>query len=124
VSGESLANKETAVKVSTNPSSSATFVGTTACLGCHPSYATEKQILHKLGIMVPGSPSGLQDLSKFGPTDGVYNYSAGLAKFTAEQHVRRDHGLLLRFRFDAEVRQIQDIGKRAHRDRVCDGAYL
>jgi hypothetical protein len=83
VSGESLANKETAIDVSTRPSSSATFVGTTACLGCHPSYATEKQILHKLGIMVPGSPSGLQDLSKFGPTDGVYNYSAGLAKFTA-----------------------------------------
>jgi predicted CXXCH cytochrome family protein len=83
VSGASLDQKETAVKVSTNPSSSATFVGTTACLGCHPSYATEKQTLHKLGIMVPGSPSGLQDLSKFGPTDGVYNYGAGLAKFTA-----------------------------------------
>ena len=83
VSGASLAAAETAVKVSTNPSSSATFVGTTACLGCHPSYATEKQILHKLGIMAPGSPSGLQDLAKFGPADGVYNYGAGLAKFTA-----------------------------------------
>jgi predicted CXXCH cytochrome family protein len=83
VSGESLANKETAIDVSTRPSSSATFVGTTECLRCHASYATEKQTLHKLGIMVPGSPSGLQDLSKFGPTDGVYNYGAGLAKFTA-----------------------------------------
>lgn len=83
VSGASLANTETAVKVSTKPSPSATFVGTTACLGCHASYATEKQTLHKVGIMAPGSPSGLQDLARFGPTDGVYNYGAGLAKFTA-----------------------------------------
>jgi len=83
VSGASLDQKETAVKVSTNPSSSATFVGTTTCLNCHPSYATEKQILHKLGIMVPGSPSGLQDLAQFGPADNVFNYGAGLAKFTA-----------------------------------------
>jgi predicted CXXCH cytochrome family protein len=83
VSGASLENQETAVEVSTRPSPSATFVGTSACLGCHASYATEKQILHKLGIMTPGSPSGLQDLAKFGPADGVYNYGAGLAKFTA-----------------------------------------
>jgi hypothetical protein len=82
VSGASLNNKETAVEVSTRPSPAATFVGTTSCLGCHPSYTTEKQTLHKLGIMAPGSPSGLQDLAKFGPGDGVYNYGAGLAKFT------------------------------------------
>jgi len=83
VSGASLAAAETAVKVSTKPSSSAAFVGTTACLGCHASYATEKQTLHKLGIMAPGAPSGLQDLARFGPGDGVYNIGAGLAKFTA-----------------------------------------
>jgi len=83
VSGASLRNKETAVKISTKPSLSATFVGTTTCLGCHTSYATEKLTLHKIGIMAPGSPSGLQDLAKFGAGDGVYNYGAGLAKFTA-----------------------------------------
>jgi predicted CXXCH cytochrome family protein len=83
VSGASLDNKVTAVKISTAPSASATFVGTSVCLGCHTTYTTEKQTLHKLGIMAPGAPSGLQDLAKFGPADGVYNYGAGLAKFTA-----------------------------------------
>ncbi|MHB8881955.1 MAG: cytochrome c3 family protein [Thermodesulfovibrionales bacterium] len=83
VSGESMDNKETTVRVSTTPSGAATYVGTTSCIGCHSSYATEKLTLHKLGIMVPGAPSGLQDLSMFGTTAGVFNYSAGLAKFTA-----------------------------------------
>ncbi len=63
--GSSLNGVETSVEVSTTPSASATFVGSSACLGCHTTYTTEKQTLHKLGIMTPGAPSGLQDLSEF-----------------------------------------------------------
>jgi hypothetical protein len=83
VSGTSLNNKETAIKVSTTPSPAAKYVGSSICLLCHTSYATEKQTLHKLGIMVPKSPSGLQDVSKFqGATDDT-NFYAGLNKFEA-----------------------------------------
>jgi len=83
VSGASLANKETAVKISTKPSEAATYIGSSLCIDCHASYATEKQTLHKLGIMVPKSPSPLQDVSKFqGATDDT-NFYAGLNKFEA-----------------------------------------
>ena len=83
VSGASLDNKVTTVKVSTRPSDSATYIGSSACIACHASYTTEKQTLHKLGIMVPKSPSALQDVSKFqGATDDE-NFYAGLNKFEA-----------------------------------------
>ena len=83
VSGASLDNKVTNVKVSTRPSDSATYIGSSACIACHSSYSTEKQTLHKLGIMVPKSPSVLQDVSKFqGATDDE-NFYAGLNKFEA-----------------------------------------
>ena len=48
VTGSSLNNATTAIEVSTTPSSSATFVGTSACLGCHAGYATVNQTMHKL----------------------------------------------------------------------------
>jgi len=81
VTGASLANMVTAVKISTVQSASATYIGSSACIGCHASYATEKKTLHKLGIMVPKSPSALQDVSKFqGATDDE-NFYAGLNKF-------------------------------------------
>lgn len=83
VSGSSLSDRTTNITVSTTPSASATFVGTSVCLACHSDYEAEKQTLHKLGIMAPGSPSGLQDLAKFGPSEGVHNFGAGMAKFTA-----------------------------------------
>ena len=83
VSGASLDNKETAIKISTKPSAAATYIGSSLCITCHASYATEKQTLHKLGIMVPKSPSTLQDVSKFqGATDDT-NFYAGLNKFEA-----------------------------------------
>jgi hypothetical protein len=81
VSGASLNNKETAIKISTTPTAAATYIGSSLCITCHASYATEKQTLHKLGIMVPKSPSALQDVAKFqGATDDT-NFYAGLDKF-------------------------------------------
>lgn len=83
VSGASLNNTQTAIKVSTRQSASAMYIGSSTCLVCHASYGTEKQTLHKLGIMVPKSPSNLQDVSKFqGATDDE-NFYAGLNKFEA-----------------------------------------
>jgi len=83
VSGASLSGNVTNVKLSTKPTGSATYVGSSVCLACHTSYATEKKTLHKLGIMVPRSPSNMQDVSKFqGATDDE-NFYAGLDKFDA-----------------------------------------
>lgn len=83
VTGASLANTVTAVKLSTIPTAGAAYIGSSACIGCHSSYSTEKKTLHKLGIMVPKSPSALQDVSKFqGATDDE-NFYAGLDKFEA-----------------------------------------
>lgn len=83
VTGASLDNKVTAIEVSTTPTTAATYVGSSTCLGCHTDYADQKKTAHKHGIMVAGAPSALQDLSEFGATAGVYNYMAGIDKFTA-----------------------------------------
>lgn len=82
LAGSALVGKETAVKVSTTPTVAATYIGSSLCLACHKDYATEKQTLHKLGIMVPKSPSGLQDITKFSSTtDPDQDFYAGLKKF-------------------------------------------
>ncbi len=84
VTGASLDSKVTSVELSTVQSATATYVGSSACLTCHATYDTVKQTAHKHGIMTTGEPSGLQDLSEFGPTagpDGVNNYMAGLDMF-------------------------------------------
>lgn len=83
VSGVSLDDKVTNIAVSTKPSATATVVGSSSCLGCHTDKTDVKKTAHKNGFMVPGSPSGLQDLSAFDADDGVYNASAALEnKFT------------------------------------------
>jgi hypothetical protein len=82
VSGASLDNKVTPVAISTTPSPAATYIGSSACLACHPTRDTQKQTAHRHGIMVAGSPGPLQDLTKFDEDDDVYNYMAGLNKFT------------------------------------------
>ena len=80
--GSSLVGKETAVKVSTMPSAAATYIGSSLCIVCHTSYATQKQTLHRLGIMVPNSPSALQDLTRFSSTtDPDQDFKAGLKTF-------------------------------------------
>ena len=82
VTGASLQNKATTIKISTSPTSSATYIGSSACIVCHASYATEKKTLHKLGIMVPNSPGASQDLTKFSSaTDPDQDFFAGLKKF-------------------------------------------
>jgi hypothetical protein len=82
VTGASLDNMVTAVELSTNPSSNATYIGSSACLVCHAAKDLMKQTAHKHGIMNIGAPSGLQDLTKFDADDGIYNYMAGVDMFT------------------------------------------
>ncbi len=82
VTGASLNNKVTAVEVSTVQTAAATYIGSSACISCHPTKANVKQTMHKLGIMVPKSPSALQDVSKFqSATNDDENIYAGLNKF-------------------------------------------
>jgi len=96
VTGASLDNKVTGVEVSTAPSATASYIGSSACLVCHngtlPGLSDKsgvKMTAHKHGIMNIGSPSGLQNLAKFddgtsdGVDDGIYNYMAGVSMFTA-----------------------------------------
>ncbi|MGK2943855.1 MAG: cytochrome c3 family protein [Desulfuromonadales bacterium] len=84
VSGASLDMTLTAVEVSTAPSTTGTYVGSSACLACHRSYTTQTQTAHRHGIMVAGKPGPLQDVeAEFGPTTDVYDYFAGLDMFTA-----------------------------------------
>ena len=75
-------NATNTIKVSTTPTSAATYIGSSLCILCHSSYATAKQTLHKLGIMATKSPSGLQDIAKFSSTtDPDQDFFAGLKKF-------------------------------------------
>jgi len=84
LAGSALVGKDTAVKVSTAPSSAATYIGSSLCITCHKDKANIKQTLHKLGIMVPKSPSGLQDLTQFSSTTNPdQNFYTGLTKFEA-----------------------------------------
>jgi Doubled CXXCH motif (Paired_CXXCH_1) len=62
---EKLRGASMTINVSSRPSQSATFVGTTACLECHKDYATVKQTGHKVAWAVPGRPGPLQDFSRF-----------------------------------------------------------
>jgi len=82
MAGSAMVGKDTAVKVSTTPSAAATYIGSSLCLACHKNKAGVKQTLHKLGIMVPKSPSGLQDLTKFSSTTDLdQDFYAGLKRF-------------------------------------------
>lgn len=82
LAGSALVGKDTAVKVSTMPSSAATYIGSSLCMACHKDKAGVKQTLHKLGIMVPKSPSGLQDVTQFSSTTNLdQDFYAGLKKF-------------------------------------------
>jgi len=80
--GSAMIGKDTAVTVSTTPSAAATYIGSSLCLACHKDKAGVKQTLHKLGIMVPRSPSGLQDLTQFSSTTDLdQDFYAGLKRF-------------------------------------------
>ncbi len=62
--------------ISQVPSNTATYIGSAACLGCHPTKTAPKTTLHFLGFRVPGFTNSLQDLSKFPDAD------VSLAEFT------------------------------------------
>ncbi|MGK5092082.1 cytochrome c3 family protein [Deltaproteobacteria bacterium TL4] len=81
VTGDTLTNQETAITISTTPSTAATFVGSSKCIACHDTYSTETSTMHKLGIRIPGVDSGLQDLASFRYKD-EYD-KAFTTKFTA-----------------------------------------
>lgn len=82
VTGASLDNTVTAVEVSTTPSATATYIGSTECLNCHSGKIDQTKTAHKHGIMTTGTPGGLQNLVEFDTDDGIYNYMLGVDKFT------------------------------------------
>jgi len=83
VAGTALDDKVTNIEMSTKPSDSATFVGSSSCLGCHTDKSDVKKTAHKTGFMNTGNPSGLQDLSEFDGDDGDFDATAALTeKFT------------------------------------------
>ena len=60
-----LAKTPLKISVSGKTPDNASFVGSSACLGCHSDYSSIKKTMHKLGISVVGKPSKLQDTSRF-----------------------------------------------------------
>jgi predicted heme/steroid binding protein len=78
----SLVGEVTEIEVSTKPSATATFVGTSSCLECHDDKSDMLKTAHKLGFMNTGAPSGLQDDSEFAAdrTD-EFNMYAALDKY-------------------------------------------
>lgn len=63
------------INLSSSPPANATFVGSSTCLTCHPTYESEKYTAHRLGISVPGQDGPLQDKSKYP------KFNNGLTKF-------------------------------------------
>ncbi len=76
-----LKGKKVEILLSGNIPADATFVGTSSCLKCHKTYATEKMTLHKLGIRAAGKDSKLQDSSRFVEIDNGLNILKAGATF-------------------------------------------
>jgi predicted CXXCH cytochrome family protein len=77
MSTKSFKGKTVKIVLSGNVPENALYVGSSKCLGCHPTYGSMKKTLHKLGIAVVGKPSKLQDYSRFP------KFNQGLDKLTA-----------------------------------------
>jgi len=73
ISPMELKGKPVEILISGTIPADASFVGTSSCLSCHKTYATEKMTLHKLGIRVAGKDSKLQDSSRFVEIDNGLN---------------------------------------------------
>lgn len=58
-----------AIEVTGHPTSAATYIGSTACVVCHSSYATQAKHAHRLGFRVPGQNGALQDTSRIADFD-------------------------------------------------------
>lgn len=63
------------IEISTAASNAATYVGSSTCLDCHVDKNTIEKTGHFNGLRVPGSDSGMQDISDFD------NFDAALEKF-------------------------------------------
>jgi hypothetical protein len=57
----SLVGMQLDIRVSAQPSSSATYLGSTTCMGCHGLHSTARTA-HNVGLQVPGVRSVLQDV--------------------------------------------------------------
>jgi hypothetical protein len=63
------------IELATRPGPTAAYQGTSTCLGCHPSYATQANHAHRLGFTKPGQFGPLQDVSRYP------NFQGGWALF-------------------------------------------
>jgi cytochrome c553 len=70
------------VTLSGNPAAAATHVGSSTCLVCHSSFATQAQHAHRLGFAKPANPGPLQDLSRYPQFDDGWNLFLSAATFT------------------------------------------
>jgi hypothetical protein len=59
-----LRGQSMTIKVSSRPSTSARFTGSSTCLACHRNKEHWNQTAHKLGWTVPGAPGRMQDFSR------------------------------------------------------------
>lgn len=63
------------ITLSSKPSATATFTGSSTCLVCHGEYITQREHAHRLGFAAPGNLGVLQDASRYADfTDGWNNF--------------------------------------------------
>ena len=59
-----LANRSMTIELSSSPSATAHYTGSSSCLTCHKNESHWQQTAHKLGFTVPQAPGPLQDFSR------------------------------------------------------------
>jgi hypothetical protein len=74
-SAEELRGQSLTIEISSSPSSTARFMGSSSCVTCHTDERHWAQTAHKLGWTVPGAPGRMQDFSRHP------NYFDALASF-------------------------------------------
>jgi len=65
VNAVTLYAQPTTITLSSQPTTAATYVGSSTCVTCHIDYAGHATHAHHLGIAVPGSLSGMQDDGRY-----------------------------------------------------------
>ncbi len=90
----SLIGMQLDIRVSSQPSETATYVGSSTCMGCHGLHSTTRTA-HNVGLQVPGSRSILQDVEPW-PSfdDGLARFDAGttLYYFDCDSSSPSTHG--------------------------------
>jgi cytochrome c553 len=79
---DTLLGTTVAVTLSGKPGATASYRGSSTCLVCHASYATQAQHAHRLGFAKPGNPGSLQDLSRYPEFDDGWNLFLSAATHT------------------------------------------